>query len=117
MAVRRRLARGQCDCFAASGLSLQIVRETGSLALAQRYPAAQIRQVEGLHAVAAKERTDKRIQRWVVSDRQGLPLAQRPSDRSEIEPDEPDRPDKKITHAPAFSVISSRRPSCFSRGD
>jgi hypothetical protein len=66
-------------------LADDIGRQPRALALAVRHAATQVGQGEIAHAIAAELRAQEREQRGVLADRQDLPLAQRPSDWSEVE--------------------------------
>src|SRR5258705_3471850 len=81
---------------------------------AQSQSTAQVGQIECGLAIAAKGRSEEREECLVLVDWQGLPRAQRPSARCEIEAEGLDHRYKWIRHSHAPPSMSRSRVSCAS---
>src|SRR5580693_3674435 len=102
MRVGRRLRSEERDRFHALHAADGVVGESQPLALADRNPAAQVRQRKVRDAVSAIESAEKREQRRVLRDRQQLALTESPPLRGEIKWEKGDLTEK------GFHALASR---------
>src|SRR4051794_9978838 len=110
MGVHRQLLGGQRYRLHPAGLA-----QYETAALVHRHPGLQVRQCEGLLAIAAVGGADEVEQRVVLGDGQELALAEQPADRREVAAEHPDLTDVGITHSTFSSSVSGLKTAWNSR--